>query len=201
MITEENSIGKPLANATWLEKHHNAKIPERTKFAQRLIELHPHKIVDLGCASGLWLALLNEIFPNECEFIGIDNDEQSLSIAKERSKLWNRNVSFLKLDIEKEVDQIPSADLILAFNIFPYIDNLDLFIKSIFCKNKQGTLAIRQYDGASIRFGPMPTNERQQIESDLRVALENNTNFRHYDMDRVYTAIHSSPYQNKTIEF
>ena len=108
---------------------------------------------------------------------------------------------FLKLDIEKEVDQIPSADLILAFNIFPYIDNLDLFIKSIFCKNKQGTLAIRQYDGASIRFGPMPTNERQQIESDLRVALENNTNFRHYDMDRVYTAIHSSPYQNKTIEF
>ena len=201
MITEENSIGKPLANATWLEKHHNAKIPERTKFAQRLIELHPHKIVDLGCASGLWLALLNEIFPNECEFIGIDNDEQSLSIAKERSKLWNRNVSFLKLDIEKEVDQIPSADLILAFNIFPYIDNLDLFIKSIFCKNKQGTLAIRQYDGASIRFGPMPTNERQQIESDLRVALENNTNFRHYDMDRVYTAIHSAPYQNKTIEF
>lgn len=47
----------------------------------------------------------------------------------------------------------------------------------------------------------MPTNERQQIESNLRVALENNTNFRHYDMDRVYTAIHSSPYQNKTIEF
>lgn len=41
---------------------------------------------------------------------------------------------FLKLDIEKEVDQIPSADLILAFNIFPYIDNLDLFIKSIFVK-------------------------------------------------------------------
>lgn len=201
MITEENSTGKPLANASWLEKHHNAKIPERSAFAQRLVKLNPHKIVDLGCASGLWLDLLNKTFPKECEFIGIDSDEESLSIAKKRSQTWNRKVSFLKLDIDKEPEKIPTADLTLAFNIFSYINNLDLFIETIARRNPHGVLAIRQYDGASIRFGPMPTYERQQIESDLRVATENNTDFRHYDMDRAYEAIQNSSYKYKNIEF
>lgn len=201
MITEANSIGKPLANSNWLEKHHNAKIPERTKFAKRLVEIHPQKIVDLGCASGLWLELLNQMFPTECEFIGIDSDEESLSIAIERSKLWKRKVSFIKLDIEKDISKIPPADLTLAFNIFPYINNLDIFVDAIALKNPKGILAVRQYDGASIRFGPMPTCERQQIESDLRVAMENSQKFHHYDLDRTFTVLKNSSYNHMTYEF
>lgn len=201
MITEENSTGKPLANSNWLEKHHNAKIPERTKFAKRLVELKPQKVVDLGCASGLWLDLLNQIFPKECEFVGIDSDEEALAIAMKRSKSWKRKVSFLKLDIEKETFKIPPADLTLAFNIFPYINNLDNFINAIIEKNPNGVLAVRQYDGASIRFGPMPTYERQQIEADLRVAMESNQKFHHYDLDRVFTVLKNSAYTHMTYEF
>ena len=59
-------------------------------------------------------------------------------------------------------------------------------------------LAIRQYDGASIRFGPMDTYERQKIETSLRVATDGSQKFHHYDMDRTFEALHKSDY--KTIK-
>ncbi len=55
MISQENSTGRPLADAKWLENHHRAKLPERTAFAKKLAKLNPKNIVDLGCATGLWL--------------------------------------------------------------------------------------------------------------------------------------------------
>lgn len=201
MITEENSTGKPLANASWLEKHHRAKIPERTAFAQRLVELHPKRIVDLGCATGLWLDLLNEIFPKDCEFIGIDSDNESLDIAIQRSESWERKKSFMQLDIERDVSKIPASDLTLAFNIFPYINELDAFIEALAARTPKGVLAVRQYDGASIRFGPMPTAERQKIESDLRVATENSQKFRHYDLDRTFNSLRKSSFSKKDYQF
>ncbi len=85
MISYENSIGKPLANNNWLEIHHNAKIAERTNFAKKIAKLKPKIIVDLGCASGLWLELLNKHVSEECEFIGIDTDETSLNFAIAKS--------------------------------------------------------------------------------------------------------------------
>jgi SAM-dependent methyltransferase len=201
MYSEENSSGKPLANSSWLLNHHRAKIPERTAFAKRLAKLQPKRIVDLGCATGLWLELLNEIFPLDCEFIGIDSDIESLEIAISRSKSWSRKTSFMKLDIEKDAALIPSADLTLAFNIFPYINDLDTFLNSLVSKTPHGTLAVRQYDGASIRFGPMPTTMRQKIEQELQVATGNSEKFRHYDLDRTFTALQNSAYNNIEYNF
>ncbi len=201
MNSEENSSGKPLANSSWLLNHHRAKIPERTAFAKRLAKLQPKKIVDLGCATGLWLELLNEILPQDCEFIGIDSDIESLEIAISRSKSWSRKTSFMRLDIEKEVALIPNADLTLAFNIFPYINDLDTFIYSLASSKNHGILAVRQYDGASIRFGPMPTTMRQKIEQELQVATGNSKKFRHYDLDRTFTALQNSPYNNMEYNF
>lgn len=103
MISQENSTGRPLADAKWLENHHRAKLPERTAFAKKLAKLNPKNIVDLGCATGLWLELLNDILPSDCEFIGIDSDKESLKLATERSKLWDRKVKFLHLDLEKKL--------------------------------------------------------------------------------------------------
>ena len=201
MNTQENSTGKPLADANWLEIHHHAKLPERVAFAKRLAAIRPKKIVDLGCASGLWLELLNQVLPNECEFIGIDSDKESLNLAINRSKTWKRKVSFLQLDLEKDVLQIPSSDLTLAFNIFPYIQDLDSFIKALSSREPRGTLAVRQYDGASIRFGPMPTSERQKMEVDLRIATENSQKFHHYDLDRTFDSLRKSAYEKSEYSF
>lgn len=201
MISQENSTGKPLADSCWLENHHRAKIPERIAFAKRLASLKPKKIVDLGCATGLWLELLNQVLPEDCEFIGIDSDEDSLKIAANRSTTWDRKTSFNKLDLEKDASSIPAADITLAFNVFPYINNLDLFISTLSNRIPKGVLAIRQYDGASIRFGPIDTAERQKMEIDLRVATENSQKFHHYDLDRTYTALRNSLYNNGNFEF
>lgn len=195
MVSQENSTGKPLADANWLEIHHRAKLPERIAFTKKLVALHPHSIVDLGCASGLWLELLNNFLPNECEFVGIDSDPESLNMAIKRSKLWNRKTSFIQIDLEKEVKKIPPSDLTLAFNIFPYIQDLDSFLKELSLRVPRGALAIRQYDGASIRFGPMETEQRQKMEVDLRIATENSQKFHHYDLDRSFTAIRKSDYK------
>lgn len=201
MISQENSTGRPLADAKWLENHHRAKLPERTAFAKKLAKLNPKNIVDLGCATGLWLELLNDILPSDCEFIGIDSDKESLKLATERSKLWDRKVKFLHLDLEKEVDKIPPSDITLAFNIFPYIDDLDSFIKALWKRSPHGVLAVWQYDGASIRFGPMDTAIRQKMELDLRIATENSQKFHHYDMDRTFSALRKSNYNNFEYSF
>lgn len=201
MISQENSSGKPLADVVWLENHHRAKIPERQAFVKKLSNLNPQKIVDLGCATGLWLELFDQALPDDCEFIGIDSDANSLDIAIKRSKLWNRKSSFIQLNLEKDASQIPAGDITLAFNIFPYINDLDSFIKKLSSRIPRGCLAVRQYDGASIRFGPMPTSERQKIEASLRIATENSQKFHHYDMDRTFSAIHKSAYKHCKCNF
>ncbi|MCC8198238.1 MAG: class I SAM-dependent methyltransferase [Tannerellaceae bacterium] len=201
MVSYENASGKPLADPDWLAFHHQAKLPERTAFVKRLATLKPMSIVDLGCASGLWLDILNQELPTECEFIGIDSDEELLDIAIQRSNSWERKVSFLQLDLEREAFQIPPADLTLAFNIFPYIKNLDSFINALSQRIPRGTLVVRQYDGASMRFGPMPTSMRQEMEIDLRVALENSQRFHHYDLDRTFSILRRSSYQQCNCEF
>lgn len=201
MNTQENSSGKPLADAEWLYNHHIAKLPERTAFAKKLSEYKPKTIVDLGCASGLWLDIFDKIMPDGCIFIGIDSDDEILELAKKRSNSWNRTSSFLKLDIDNETSLIPPADLTLAFNIFPYITDLDLFLDVLHNRCPCGTLAVRQYDGASIRFGPMPTERRQIIESSLRVATESSNRFRHYDLDRTYNALNNSAYNKMSYSF
>ncbi len=195
-MNNDNSTGKPLAGNNWLKIHHEAKLPERTNFAKQLAKLQPKKIVDLGCASGLWLEILNDMLPPNCEFIGIDSDPNSLKVAQTKSEQWSRKTTFLNLDIEKDAKLIPSADLTLAFNIFPYIENLDGFIKILSDREHRGVLVIRQYDGASIRFGPMETIMRQQIEFDLRTCVEKSQRFRHYDLDRTFSALKNTSYSN-----
>jgi SAM-dependent methyltransferase len=199
--TLENSTGKPLADTNWLASHHKAKLPERIAFAKRLATLKPKSVVDLGCASGLWLEVLNQNFPTECEFIGIDSDEELLNMAIQRSNSWQRKTSFIQLDLEYEAFRIPPCDLTLAFNIFSYIKDLDSFINTLSQRTPRGTLAIRQYDGASIRFGPMPTSKRQEIEIDIRVATESSLRFYHYDLDRTFDVLRHSPYQHCSYEF
>jgi hypothetical protein len=140
--------------------------------------------------------LLNNFLPDDCSFVGVDSDDELLAMASNRATLWKRKTSFIKLDLENQAHEIPAGDLTLAFNIFSYIKNIDSFINTLSNRTPKGILAIRQYDGDSIRFGPFPTAKRQEIESDLRIALENSNKFYHYDLDRTFNVIKNSSYQN-----
>jgi SAM-dependent methyltransferase len=194
MVSQENSTGRPLADEKWLLIHHKAKLRERKAFAEKIAVINPKSIVDLGCASGLWLDILNQYLPKDCEFIGIDSDEQLLDSSRLKSRFWERKSVFLNLDLENDADKIPHSDLTLAFNVFPYIKNLDGFIEALSRRTPKGMLAVRQYDGASIRFGPLTTKKRQEIDNELRVALEHSRKFNHYDMDRTISALNNSAF-------
>jgi len=201
MSSWENPSGAPLTDSGWLEAHHLAKLPERLAFAEKLAKLRPKTLVDLGCATGLWLELLHRTMPKDCKFIGIDADQASLDQAAEMAKNWGREVEFIKLDLNTQADQIPAADLTTAFNTFNYIKDLDGLLDTLAKRVPKGTLVVRQYDGASIRFGPMPTPLRQKMESALYNALAGNESFDHYDLDRSFAALERADYSDKKLHF
>ena len=198
-----NSSGQPLSSSQWLENHHKAKLPERTAFAKTILkDFNPKRIIDLGCGTGLWLDLFNKVVPYDCEFIGVDTNSDSITEAQHKSKLWNRKSQFITCDMFHELEEIPNGDLFLAFNVFPYIPNPEIFIEAIQSKMNNGAkFAIRQYDGDTMRFGPMPSETRLSMDNSLYSAVGHSQQFHHYDLDRVYTMINQSSFNSKNILF
>lgn len=203
MTKWHNETSRPLSSFDWLKVHHMAKLPERTSFVKSLMEQYsPSTIVDLGCGPGFWLELFNNYASTECTFIGLDYDKSAIEYASKVASNWERDYSFDTYDIFKDNNRIPLADMYLAFNIFPYTNNLDTFLSMLKSKMKKGSvLVIRQYDGASIRFGPIPHKQRIEIDNSLFTSVSMSNNFSHYDLDRVYSTINSTKFSKKKIKF
>lgn len=193
-----NESGRFCSSAEWLEAHHRAKLPERRAFAEHLATQRPKRLVDLGCGVGLWLELFDDLLPGDCEFIGIDVDDRTLDLAADRAQSWDRTVTFERIDLNAEFDAIPSADITLAFNVFSFVNDPAQLIRSI--ATKGGSLAIRQYDGAALRFGPMDIDLRSSIESSLRDSFADG-DVRHYDLDRVMQLLATSEFAAKELSF
>ena len=198
-----NSSGQPLSSSEWLKDHHKAKLIDRKKFVKKILKNYkPKRIIDLGCATGLWLDLFDEFVAKDCEFIGVDTDSNSIKEAEIKSKSWDRKSKFIVCDILNEAEKIPNGDLFLAFNIFSYIPNAKLFIKTIQSKmNINSKLVIRQYDGNTIRFGPMNSEDRLSMNNSLYSAIGTSQQFHHYDLDRIYSIINDSSFSEKNINF
>lgn len=195
-----NKSGKPLSSSSWLLDHHNAKLPERRQFVKDIMSSGIKTVVDIGCGSGLWLELFDEIAPPECKLIGIDSDQNLISEA--RAKKWSHHVEFHSFDVVKSISSIPNADLFLAFNIFPYLDDPEKFIRNL--KNKmtcEGKIIIRQYDGSNLRFGPMRQSDRYEIDTSLYTSVSSSNQFNHYDLDRIHEVIQSVNFENSFIDF
>ncbi len=198
-----NNSGKALSSTDWLYEHHLAKLPERVEFIKKLLtDFKPKIIVDLGCGIGLWLEIIKDYIDDDCQLIGIDTDINAINEANERSKIWNKKISFIHCDFIKSHENIPKADLFLAFNIFSYINDTDLFVENLRNKlNTNGKLVIRQYDGAAIRFGPMCNQLRINVENTLFNSINNSQIFKHYNLDRIYETIDNSKFGQKEIDF
>jgi SAM-dependent methyltransferase len=199
LLDRRNASGRPLAGSAWLDAHHRAKLPERQAFSERLAELAPSSVLDLGCANGLWLDVLDKVLPDECPFIGLDSDESSLLEARDRARSWARKAHFVHADLEDPDSAIPEADLTLLFNVSSYLANLDSLLALVAARS--GHAAVRQYDGAALRFGPMDADDRAMIEQSLRASVAGSGQFRHYDLDRVFTAIQRAPFQKRDVTF
>jgi SAM-dependent methyltransferase len=197
-----NATGQALSSPQWLEVHHRAKLQERTRFARTIASYKPERILDLGCATGLWLDLIDKVASPECEFVGVDKDPESLEIARARSQDWQRHSTFVRCDIASEWQQTPTADLTLAFNVFSYLPDLPAFFDSFRQRRKQlDRLVIRQYDGGTMRIGPMSSEDRYMIDASLRASLDASAEFSHYDLDRTYQALCESGLVRELLEF
>lgn len=197
-----NASGRPLSSIAWLDAHHRAKLQERTKFAQKILALQPRKIVDLGCGPGIWLDLFDQLAPPDCELIGIDSDADALDYAAMRASGWRRPHQLLHADFDRADVVIPIDSVVLAFNVFPYLNNPAQLIADVCARlGGRGHFVIRQYDGNLLRFGPMDQHIRQSIDTALYASLSHSRQIRHYDLDRVFEIIHTSRFYNKSIEF
>ena len=151
-----NSAGKPLSDSKWLEVHHLAKITERAAFARKIAELCPERIVDLGCGTGQWLSLLDEVIVGKCELIGLDVDSASIDSALSRSRGWRHPSRFIKGDFVDQPSLVPPSDLTLLFNMITYVEEPKKLLSDIYSISPSGRVILRQYDGATIRFGLSP---------------------------------------------
>jgi hypothetical protein len=108
-------------------------------------------------------------------------------------------VAFELVDIESSADAIPTSDMTLAFNVFPYLTDPARLLSTV--AGRAGVLVVRQYDGAALRFGPMETRLRSSIESSLLASVGSSKQFRHYDMDRVLGLLSASPFSKRQFGF
>jgi len=197
-----NNTGLPLSGIDWLKVHHLAKSEERKQFLSSILNGDEEHIVDLGCGPGLWMNMLSDRVGPNCKLTGIDCDEDAIFYAKKNSRSWLSKSEFHHGDLFTNLDKVENADLILAFNVFPYLDlnneKLDL-IKSKLSPN--GRLVIRQYDGANLRFGPIASDIRIGIENSLFSSTSKSELFRHYDLDRSFELVSNANFENKNIYF
>lgn len=199
MLETRSPSGRPLSSGAWLAAHHRAKLPERRAFCRRLAALSPNSVVDLGCGTGLWLDELDKYLPPTCAFIGLDADRSAVAAAASRSNGWSRPASFRQVDLSAPGPDIPEADLALVFNLSPYLPSVDQLLALLATRARH--VAVRQYDGATLRLGPMPMTHRAIIEASLRAAVGQSAQFRHYDLDRLYAALASAPFSQHSISF
>jgi hypothetical protein len=142
---------------------------------------------------------MDELLPPECEFIGMDSDGAAIAQATQRAKSWSRRSSFIEFDLNAQLRDLPQADLTMLFNVSCYVDDLDEMFGCL--ARRPGHLAVRQYDGAALRFGPMDPEDRVFIEESHRQAVKGRCEFRHYDLDRLYTAIERAPFTQRDVSF
>lgn len=197
-----NSSGRPLSDVSWLMEHHSAKRMEREAFCLKIAQKTPNRIVDLGCGPGLWLELLNKKIASSCEFFGVDGDEASIRACRNLALSWERSNNFYCSNIEKDFQNIPDADIFLAFNIMSYVKDIDGFLFELRKKIRPGGfLIVRQYDGALLRIGPMDISARMTIDASLAAAVQSSQEFNHYPIDRIYSGISSSGLKVEEIGF
>jgi hypothetical protein len=132
----------------------------------------------------------------------MDADVEALAIARQRSVLWARPSDFILCDIAREPDRIPAdADIVLAFNVLSYLADTAPLLEHFHKPRKRYHLVVRQYDGGTIRIGPMSSDDRFMIDSSLRASLEASAEFSYYALDRTYSALMRSQLSVETMEF
>ncbi|MEZ4666786.1 MAG: class I SAM-dependent methyltransferase [Anaerolineae bacterium] len=98
----------------------NRLTPRLIDYAQR-IDWLGRRIVVLGCGTGASIAYLSQ-YPYT--ITGVDNSPEMLEVARDKIDTPDHSIKWLQLDIRDLGNQIPTADLVLALNVFNELSSL-----------------------------------------------------------------------------
>ena len=112
-------MARPLAHLSWLRNHNLAKSSFRREVVQSLGLRPGIRIADLGCGPGYWAEYILECCPAIGRYVGIDDDEDCIQIARE-THAGNTNVEFVKSCLLQSELEGDAFDLVLCFNAIGY---------------------------------------------------------------------------------
>ena len=117
---------------------------ENSKMVSTLLSKGKSYILDIGCGRAFLFKWLAYYYNQQLErYLGIDFDE--LCITKCSLNIRDHRAKFISLDannIGNIRDRFGKYSLIFCINIFPYINNLELFVKHLFSSSNKETHVI-----------------------------------------------------------
>ncbi len=150
-----NECGLPLNAITWLETHHESKLPERSQMIRDLFLQPGSLVVDAGCGPGLWTPLLAQAIGPRGRIIGVDISQEALVTAQKRSyNQWYRRQVQYKYATMEDLPLTPgTADAIFSANVSQYLaDPAGTFQAMGRSLKDGGRLIIKDIDFGTMRF-------------------------------------------------
>lgn len=122
------------------------------------------RVVDIGCGNGEVSLLLAKLVGEGGEVIGLDQDEKSLTAARERVHHLNfPNVTFLKSDLSGPLPELVPFDAVVGRRVLMYLPNPADTIRRVTAGLRPGGLAVFQESDSTLVPGrrvPMPLHEQ-----------------------------------------
>lgn len=104
------------------------------------MQVSPKKIIDVGCATGFGLLLLEDKF-KETDVLGLDISKKMLHYAQKRGK-WLRKRQVMCADANDMPIHSASVDMIFCNLLFPYIHDCRKILKEILRILRPGGLLV-----------------------------------------------------------
>ncbi|MBB5918586.1 SAM-dependent methyltransferase [Nocardia transvalensis] len=137
----------------------------------RLADLNPKRILDIGSGPGVAACLLAQRFP-DAEVIAVDGTPELLTRAEQRAERLGVRLSTRVAEFPGGLSDLPEADLVWSANVVHHVgDQLDALTRMAGLLRPGGTLAIAE-GGLPVRWLPRDIGfGRPGLQMRLDVAL------------------------------